>query len=65
VAGEVRSKVNRDVPLTVIASGSYLWLMSLKHSAVRRFKSERAGRTEIMRRLGIGRASVRRILEAG
>jgi DNA invertase Pin-like site-specific DNA recombinase len=38
---------------------------SLKGEEVRRLKAERVSHSEIARRLGIGRASVRRILAAG
>ncbi|MBV8126254.1 MAG: helix-turn-helix domain-containing protein [Planctomycetaceae bacterium] len=38
---------------------------SLKGEEVRRLKAERVSHSEIARRLGIGRTSVRRILAAG
>ena len=38
---------------------------SLKADDIRRHKAERVSRSEIARRLGIGRTSVRRILAAG
>lgn len=38
---------------------------SLKADEIRRLKAERVSHSEIARRLGIGRTSVRRILAAG
>jgi DNA invertase Pin-like site-specific DNA recombinase len=40
-------------------------MASLKAGEVQRLKAERVSRSEIARRLGIGRTSVRRLLAAG